>query len=276
MPSKGYYAQEVDMKVSPISRYADPRYPARDILDDHPELLRRLPNRWRQSAVIGTAVAAACGLVAAGWQAARAEGEPEAKPAPVFLHGEGHGSFGCVAVNPPLFLSEDEAREVIMQELQRPPYPKLKMTADGRTLADFPVPETSDQAWHDEKLKLGTKKQDLALDGWDAKHNIGYEYVSEADFKAWTKRGGMMSTVSVFDMANTAKRLQASIAAVKPEGTIAVFYDPMIGYQDAQRDEKDGNRDWQQRQDDARMIARYVLRLQVRDFIAWLKAEGAI
>jgi hypothetical protein len=37
--------------------------------------------------------------------------------APIFEHGEGRGATGCVVVTFPVFLSEEEAMQVIREEL---------------------------------------------------------------------------------------------------------------------------------------------------------------
>jgi hypothetical protein len=36
------------MELRPAARYRQPRYPTHRILDEHPELLRLLPARWRR------------------------------------------------------------------------------------------------------------------------------------------------------------------------------------------------------------------------------------
>jgi len=267
------------MEIKPLKRYNEPDFPTREILDVHPELLRRMPNRWRRSAVIGTAVVAACGIVAARWgqTTASAAGDPVSKVAPVFVHGEGHGAFGCEAVNPPVFLSEDEARQVIVEELKRAEVKqggRLDPKPDGLILKGVAVPDTT-QNWNQ---KTGATKRDLALDGWDAGRKIGFEYVSNADYDAWQEKdGGFRSTVSSFDMQETAKRLQTGLVAAKPEGAVAVFYDPLIGLRDAyENSDKKTPMNWEAEQADAKMIARFALREQVRDFVKWLKAEGVI
>ena len=40
------------MKLAPLKNYRGPDYPTREILDQHPELLRVLPRRWRNSPVV--------------------------------------------------------------------------------------------------------------------------------------------------------------------------------------------------------------------------------
>jgi hypothetical protein len=56
---------------------------------------------------------------------------------PVFIHGRGRGSYGCVSVAPPSFLSEDEAFEVIQREAQK--Y-GLVFSRDTAALEDVFVP----------------------------------------------------------------------------------------------------------------------------------------
>jgi len=266
------------MEIKPLKRHDEPGFPTRDILDDHPELLRRLPNRWRRSAVVGTALVAACGIVAARWGQtyARAADEPVSKVAPVFQHGDGHGSFGCDAVSPPVFLAEDEARKVIADEfrlMQEETKGKVEFTADGLVLKDVAIPETT-LNWGGEKT--GERKEDLKLDSWDAKGKIGFEYVSKDDYEQWlAKDGGIISTAEYYDVIDAATRLRESLVAVKPEGAVAVFYDPMLDYQDAYRNAGE-KPNWETAGRDALLLDRYALREQVRDFVKWLKAEGVI
>jgi hypothetical protein len=267
------------MDVTPVRIYARPRYPAREILDRQPELLRVLPNRWQRSAIIGAALVAACGIVTARWQttAVLAAGEPAAKVAPVFQHGDGHGSFGCDAVSPPVFLAEDEARKVIADEFRLHQYEMkspVEFAPDGLVLKAIALPVTS-VTWGERKPN--TRTEDLTLDGWDAKRKIGFEYVSKADYDAWRAKGDATSLAfsytEIYDMLGTATRLRESLVAVKPEGVVAVFYDPMIDYQDVSRN-TEGEPDPTTILHGAMLLDRYTLREQVRDFVQWMKAQG--
>jgi len=263
------------MEIKPLKRYREPGFPTRDILDEHPELLRRLPNRWGRSAVIGTALVAACGIVAARWgTAAGAAGDPVAKVAPVFVHSEGHGAFGCQVVNPPIFLSEDEARKVIQEEMTRltPKGNMLKLESDVLVLKPFLLPETSTMGEKD----LKNREDKLTLDGWDGERKIGFEYLSQSDYRAWVKKDKVtvVSSVSRYDMLTTARRLRESLVAAKPEGAFAVFYDPLVRPADT-RDAREHHSD-AQNQKNAEARARKELRQQVRDFVKWLQAEGII
>ena len=82
----------------------NPRYPSSDYLEQHPELLSLVPERWRQNALV-------VGVLAAQNSASaqqRAPGPPS-RVAPIFSHGEGRGAFGCLAVAAPVFLAEDQS-----------------------------------------------------------------------------------------------------------------------------------------------------------------------
>ena len=39
--------------------------------------------------------------------------------APIFEHGKGRGATGCIVIAPPVFLSEEDARQAIEEELKR-------------------------------------------------------------------------------------------------------------------------------------------------------------
>src|SRR5450759_3640970 len=104
------------MKIEPIREYMGPRLPTREIVDENPELLRLLPKRWQTNSTVVAALTAC--LVMTSCRNGQAASTPT-KVAPVFEHGKGVGSFGCIAVNPPIFLSEDEARQVIVEEAKR-------------------------------------------------------------------------------------------------------------------------------------------------------------
>ncbi|MHB9108636.1 MAG: copper amine oxidase N-terminal domain-containing protein [Armatimonadota bacterium] len=215
------------MELSPVARYAAPRYPARDVLDVHPELLRVLPNRWRRNAAVGVALAAACGIVAAGWQgtAALAAGGT-AKVAPVFQHGQGAGHFGGISTGNVAFLSEDDARQTIIDEARRA---GLSFTPGGRTIEKLALPVTRLYPFGDAAKKPKTRQGLLALDGVDAKRNIAFEYVSQDDFFTWRAADDSMnSTASSVNLLDTAKTLRTGLAAAKPAGAVAVFYDPVV------------------------------------------------
>jgi hypothetical protein len=196
------------MKIEPIKRYIEPRFPTHHILEKHPELLAALPERWRVNPVIVGALTGLC-LLSTGQQAVAAKSKAASKVAPIFQHGEGRAAFGGVgSQTPTVFLSEDEAREVITEEAAK--Y-GIKFADNGHILKNIRVPVTDSYAflYRDEgktpPTDSQTRKLPLKLDGMDDKRNIGFEYVSQADFKEWeTKRPERICTVLEIDTLHPA------------------------------------------------------------------------
>lgn len=279
--------------------YGRPSYPRRDEVDDA-TLGRYMPRRWRRSGRVAGAMALLFFQPPAGMATARADsavpparGGPAATPAPgpgddskrrnpdgstppravrvvdVFEHGEGRGAFGCVAVAPPAFLSEQDARQVILEEFARA---GVRFRLDARqhpTLRERKVTLTAHKNAEgrfvsERKLVMG---KPITLDGWDPEHQIGFEYVSEADYFAL---GGAesMSSVQEYDFKGVARQLAAE-AKDDASMRLGVFYDPMAPVQ------------WEEDPDGGYREPRNVrgqaeLRAQVRDFVAWLRQAGVL
>lgn len=215
------------MKVAPVSHYAEPRFPTHAIFDAHPELLRLVPSRWRNNQAVLTVLASLCLAVTGCKTDHRPIVDQTAsfsKVAPIFLHGGGQGAFGCVSVTPPVFLSEVEARQVIVEEGKRA---GVLFTVENQILPRVNIPVTDEYSFIFAKTKKPRiRKQALELDGTDVKEHISYEYISQEDFRAWEKPTGFC-TASLYDIIGTAKILRQNIAKMKPKGAYAIFYDPV-------------------------------------------------
>jgi len=208
------------MDVKALKRYGAPGFPTRAMLDEHPELLRLLPRRWRRHTLILAAVTAV-GALAAGCrsQVAAVKAQPgEATPppaasrvAPIFQHGDGHGFFGGKPA-PTYFLTEEEARQVIVEEGKRA---GIDFAADGLTLPDVPLPVTHTTSGSITPLE--TRRGAILLDGVDSKRQIAYEYVSHDDFVAWQE-----------NLRAAAQALRDGLTEAKPAGAHGVFYDPIV------------------------------------------------
>lgn len=272
------------MKIEPLRSYAEPQLPTREIVDEHPELLRLLPKRWQANSAVVAALTACLALTTCGKSQAA---HSPTKVSPVFEHGDGIGSFGCIAVNPPVFLSEDEARQVIVEEAK---HAGISFAPDGKTLHDitlntkgtFEPVKDAEGKWH-YHTNYGRQTRSIALDGFDRKRNISFEYVSQQDLKDWNAGVTVNGTSRNDDMIGTAKSLDDGIAKAKPGGTYGVFYDPAIGWKDARAKTTDLiplSQDWKTENAKvdatAAKMAREELRKQVQDFIKWLKAQGVI
>jgi hypothetical protein len=227
------------MRLHRVRRYVEPGYPTRDYLTEHPELLRYVPKRWQSNRLVLGTLSLVIPLILACQARSGQEGQTKSsalRVAPLFIHGEGRGAFGCVVINPPVFLSEDEARQVIQDEAKKA---HIEFIADGLTLKDVQVPVTSEfeYAEQEERAREGKntkedqpppkERRQLVLDGYDKGHKIAYEVVSQEDFLAWEKRDkAIWSSVSVYGFKTTAQRLAKGLADMKGDATVAVFYEP--------------------------------------------------
>jgi hypothetical protein len=219
------------MEIKPLKRYNKPIFPTREVLDEHPELLRLLPRRWRRHTLILTAVTAV-GALAAGCrsQVAAVKAQPgeatlppaASRVAPIFQHGDGHGFFGGKPA-PTYFLTEEEARQVIVEEGKRA---GIDFAADGLTLPDVPLPVTHTTSGSIAPLE--TRRGAIVLDGADTKRQIAYEYVSRDDFVAWQGKDIKRSFVSEENLRAAAQALRDGLAHAKPAGAHGVFYDPIV------------------------------------------------
>ena len=180
---------------------------------------------------------------------------------PIFAHGTGRGSYGCESVAPPVFLSEEEAMQVIEEECAAQ---GIDLTGQKTISGTFPATSTLPEA-----ISGGASDQtytgDLSLDGYSEDLGIGVEFVSTNDILDWKADTGMAATVEEFDLKGTAQRLADCT------DNVAVFYDPTA---DDYRDFTGSNEESYVESSKEQSLEE--LRAQVRDFLQWLKAQGVI
>ena len=272
------------MRVHPVRRYPRPRFPTRAILTAHPELLRLVPQRWRRNPVVLAGRALAGGVITRRWSGRH--GALAAHGAPVFQHGDGRGAFGCIAVNPPVFLTEAEAQQVVAEEAVKA---GVLFGPDVHSLWEVARPGTSTQPPPNAPSRPASGLTPLVLDGVDRQRQVGYEFVSISDFTAWDSRAPgkyWILSAGICDMRGEAEALRKEIHRAAPAGAFAVFYDPAVGREDGgaaatgeperPRDNADRQRLREHKETTAKEVAREELRRQVRDFVQWLKGEGVI
>jgi hypothetical protein len=187
---------------------------------------------------------------------------------PVFIHGNGRGSYGCDSVSPPVYLSEDEAAQVIREVARE--Y-GVDFSGSGTKKSDN-LPYTNIFDFGEEKT-TDTYSGEFVLDGYDEKLGIGYEFVSQQDVKDWNLEGDMHSTVESYDMHGTAERLATAV----PE--TAVFYDPGANFNEFNFKSNDGlslQEYVKKYTAEQKVRMSEDLRAQVIDFLEWLKAQGVI
>jgi hypothetical protein len=287
--------------LTPLSHYNGAKYPTKEQIQLHPELLRIIPRRWAHNPVVLTALGLvlSAGLTACGTtsqsilpdnSAPAASGEtaasnqpgsdhspasvasaedsaeasvndPEALDIPIFAHGTGRGSYGCESVAPPVFLSEEEAMQVIAEECAAQ---GIDISGQKTISGTFPATSTLPVAISDSDSDK-TYTGELQLDGYSEDLGIGVEFVSTDDIKDWRSNPRSISTVDEYDLKGTAQRL------VDCTDNVAVFYDPTA---DDYNDFTGSNEE--SYVESSREKSLEELREQVRDFLQWLKGQGVI
>ena len=291
--------------LTPLSHYNGAKYPTKEQIQLHPELLRIIPRRWSRNPVVLTALGlvlsaglTACGTVsqsilpdnsapaASGETAASDQpssdhspasvtsavdsaedsaeasaNDPEALDIPIFAHGTGRSSYGCMSVAPPVFLSEEEAMQVIAEECAAQ---GIDISGQKTISGTFPATSTLPVAISDSDSDK-TYTGELQLDGYSEDLGIGVEFVSTDDIKDWRSNPRSISTVDEYDLKGTAQRL------VDCTDNVAVFYDPTA---DDYNDFTGSNEE--SYVESSREKSLEELREQVRDFLQWLKGQGVI
>ncbi len=293
------------MKAKPVKRYRQPVYPTRlEVICDTELLRRNLPPGWRSIQGMAGSIAlflTANSLAKAGEPGSPALGGPAAIVAPIFEHGEGRGATGCIVVAPPVFLSEEEAWQVIDEEMARR---GIKLTEKAVPLKGVQIPQRF-RSFNLEKGKVEWRVTDVdgsakpfAIDRENPQKRIAVEFLSEKDYYSKAGAPSDLSSVQSFDFTETAKKLAEDIRKQGQEKVyLGVFYDPLakpevpknVQFQTQQEWEKS----WKQglaepktaKEREAyakaqRLLntneSRRLLRLQVQDFVKWLEAQGAI
>jgi hypothetical protein len=197
-------------------------------------------------------------------------------------------------LSPPVFLSEEEALQVIADELKQH---GIGLPESGVDLESVRIPlreyrGTLDWVSDKETHELVHFEGPLRIDAANTDRQIAIEFASVDDHHAvdgpWHFPDGAWSSVSEYDFKQVAG-LIAQRANAKPEGMyVGVFYDPAEGRYDLDRlrrelvqsngklDRAKERKLWDQMKKDATIVSRRLLREQVRDFVDWLKAQGVI
>lgn len=213
------------MRIEPIRHYATPRLPTKDIVDENPDLLRLLPRRWQHNPAVLTALVGT-GLLLQSSGSLLAE--------------KATRTMGIMP--PPMRMSESEARRIVIDEAKKA---GINFSADKKKLN---VPITALAAAPIKGNEASDATVRITLDGTDAKRGISFEYVSDVDARAVSKRIGGIATINSITTALTTqskKHLKGRVLVVP------------------------GVRTYQEDADKQ-------LRAQVKDFIKWLKAQGVI
>lgn len=271
------------MKIQPVTSSKPPAYPPQDWLVSHPELLSRFaPRRWLRHKAVWSALSA---FVLAGLAncKSRTDARPSAdepvaldsahpaqeertpsthrcRVAPIFAHGNGAGSTGCMAMSPPVYLSELEAMRIIREE-----FAKERIALDTENVPSFPLKRNGGFERDKDSIDLDDcSPKVLWADGYVPGKKLLIKYVASEDARK-------LSAHPMGDGIETrigAERLREELLR-DDEYNTAIFYDPMPHSHLFDRDTPKGGLS---PQDSSRVL----LLAQVRDFIAWAKKEGVL
>ncbi len=196
------------------------------------------------------------------------DGEPAAPTiniAPLFLHGEGTGAFGCVMIAPPAFLSEEEALSVINAAAAE--Y-GLKFTQ-----SDTPTLSNVLQMYNSDAPKPPDEYISLSPDFADTAHGVFIEYVSTADVGEWNYTEETISA-GTYATADAAAQLSEALEGAVPDNYgyhVGVLYDPCASV--GKQEPEDMSL---QPSEKSAALAREQLKTQAKDFFEWLKSQGVI
>lgn len=169
--------------------------------------------------------------------------------APILEHGKGRGATGCVVISPPVFLSEEEALQVVKEELakhgvQLARGPVLKeLTIAPRCMQEVEKDETDERPVQDDERaaprRLGgldesdlktvqdtARAAPLRFTGMDEKRSIAVEVICRQNYKKLggvdphnydvmdrdgKSRGGVMATVREYNFKDAAQYVATEI-----------------------------------------------------------------
>lgn len=148
------------LKVEPIKKYKSPGYPDKRVVLENPDILKTLPERWKDKAFVGLTMSSIILFLLSG-----CEKEQPTAGTPM----------------PPNYLTEEEAYNVIIDETAK--Y-GVAFDAAGLELKDI---ELQLDKFSPQGNTSVTQKLNMQLDGYDKDKGIGFEFVSEDDINEFNK-----------------------------------------------------------------------------------------
>jgi hypothetical protein len=284
----------------PATRLRQPAYPAKlQALADPDLLANHVPPAWLARAEIAGTIGVFLAANVAGCSdkpPPRGSGKPDPRlekvaiVAPIFVHGEGRAADGCSAENFPVYLSEQQALQVITEELSAA---GLNMSQQAIQVPDVMIPQRT-REWGEDwitgkglhKLReLSTGAQPLTADLEDPGRHVALKYISrkEHDKCGGNSLGGFGIT---YDFKETAQYVDNQVREQARGLYFAAFYDPAgPGLEMHYTYEASANitgPPLPSEEAEARAMRRAeepskrLLRQQVKDFVDWLKGQGVI
>lgn len=304
------------MKVQPIKKYKTPSYPTRkEFLSQKNNLQNNLPNRWLNNKVVAGALAFL--FLGNNSDTNTASVKPDSNTiiidkeklenpviknvktdenlpsiAPLFIYGDGRGASGCVVINPPVFMSEADARAIIESELMKEGiiFDKKNYHVENLFFDENYEWNTYLEESEDDFSPYSKKeKHPVEMDAYSSDLNLAYEFVAVDDYY---KFGGEISgsTAQGYDLIEAAENLRAKMKKYGKINTV-IFYDPLVNHdrEVPKNDSYDALKSWSygfgDKKDNEPRINYFtakneesviLLKKQINDFIKWIKKEGLL
>lgn len=303
------------MKISPVRKYKTPTYPAlKDFLTQKNILQNNVPNKWINNKVVSTALAFFFLSSSANSKKNIIETKESieihdkdqsendfidihnvnkiSSIAPLFLYGDGKGASGCVVINPPVFMSEVDARQIIESTLMKEGiiFDKKNYKIEGLFFEEKNYWDELYGESDSDDLGYSKKNRDtVEVDAYSSELNLAYEFVSVDDyFKFGGKSDG--STVQGYDVVEAAENLRKKMKEYGKLNTV-IFYDPMPNpeRENPKNESYESLKSWDygfniEKNEEPRFdyfTAKQnesveLLKKQISDFIEWIKQEGLL
>ncbi len=287
------------MNPKPLKRCRIPAYPTKlQVLADPKLLEKNIPLGWKTGLMAGAVTA----FLAVNAMGCTSE-EPSTRlpeglvVAPISEHGDGRAIAGCVVVAPPAFLSEEEAFQVITREMRKHGIEFSEKDVPWDVVIkpdDFPFKNegVDEKLWeamerlgpdeHDKLIREHLKGEPLMVDGFDPKRKVAVEFIS-----CWEHANNYGSGTGVeYNFKKVANALAELVGRKSRRNAFfGIFYDPENNrsreslYGELERkgvENREIKRILKEKREEARQESLKLLREQVKDFVDWLKAQGAI
>jgi len=316
------------MKIKPVKKYTPPAYPTITEAKQDARLLTTLPRRWGRNHHLATLLGTGLMLGAARGNDADAPQNAEAaavlprgggedadekvvraipitRVAPMLedaLANDGRGGFGCMAISAPVFLSENEALDLIQAELEKAGLKLRDMVpVDGLQMpaAEREVVKIEGNDWREMfkprmiNLEAGTYMFDLGT----ADKSVVVKFLQKKDYEQWLAETGSHSSYESFNLSWLATQVAGAFRQRETGDPVVIglFFEPstyplmqldLRGLDDEQKflaRKQSGNlwqtrndESWQARHDATKERGREKLRAQVSHFVEYLKQEGVV
>ncbi|MHC4696712.1 MAG: hypothetical protein ACYTFA_08225 [Planctomycetota bacterium] len=274
-----------ELHSEPAKQCRAPAYPTKLQILDTPELLEaHVPLAWLSHGELAGALGVLLSVNSTGCSenhtVAGAAGSPSYRSgnaamvapihggAPPKIQLPDRGFLACVAVAPPVFLSEEEALQVIEDELAQYGLDMSERNVELGSVVIQGMDLERKYDWVSERQMLDLVKisEPLEVDLTDPQGKVGLEYVAQAD----TFRLGGDFALPKYDLKTVADSVSQQVRKQGKGLYFGALYDPS--------GELDARLRWArgEKRDEAQTECKRLLRLQVKSFVEWLKGQGVI